>query len=130
MIEHRIAIRWSDVDSYDHVNNAIYLNYLEEARDRWFRDTMGEGFGFVLVRVAIDYRDELTLEDVEVVVSCRGTGYGTSSIRTSEEVRTREGRLAAVAESVSVQHDEASRASVPLTDEERARLDAAIAADA
>jgi acyl-CoA thioester hydrolase len=129
MIEHRIAIRWSDVDSYDHVNNAVYLNYLEEARDRWFRDTMGEGFGFVLVRVAIDYRDELTLDDEEVVVTCRGKGFGTSSIRTNEEVRTRDGRLAAAAESVSVKHDEASRAAVPLTDEEKARIDAAIAAD-
>ena len=129
MIEHHIRIRWSDVDSYDHVNNAIYLNYLEEARDRWFRDVMGDAFGFVLVRVAIDYRSELTLEDEEVVVSCRASGYGSSSIRTHEEVRTADGRLSAEADSVTVKHDEATRASVPLTDEERARLDAAILAE-
>jgi acyl-CoA thioester hydrolase len=126
--EHRERIRWSDVDSYDHVNNAVYLNYLEEARDRWFRDTMGDAFGFVLVRVAIDFRSELTLADEEVVITCRGAGYGASSIRTREEVRTVDGRLAAESESVSVKHDELTRASVALTEEERARLDAAIAA--
>ena len=130
MIEHHERIRWSDVDSYGHVNNAVYLNYLEEARDRWFRDVMGEAFGFVLVRVAIDFRTELSLEDEEVVISCEGTGFGTSSVRTREEVRTRDGRLAAESASVSVKHDEVSRTSVPLTQEERALLEAAVAADA
>jgi acyl-CoA thioester hydrolase len=130
VIEHYERIRWSDVDSYGHVNNAVYLNYLEEARDRWFRDVMGEAFGFVLVRVAIDFRTELSLEDGEVVISCAGTGFGTSSVRTREEVRTRDGRLAAESASVSVKHDEVSRTSVPLTQEERALLEAAVAADA
>ena len=32
MIEHRERIRWSDVDSYGHVNNAVYVTYLEVAR--------------------------------------------------------------------------------------------------
>ncbi len=126
MTVHRIQIRWSDVDSYGHVNNAVYLNYLEEARDRWFAATMGAGFGFVLVRVAIDFRSELTLDDREVVVTCVGTGCTTSSVSTREEVRTSDGRLAAEAASVSVKHDELARTSLPLTDEERAALDRAI----
>ena len=28
-----IRVRWADMDAYQHVNNAVYLNYLEEARD-------------------------------------------------------------------------------------------------
>ena len=36
--EERIAIRWRDVDNYGHVNNAVYLTYLEEARDAWVRE--------------------------------------------------------------------------------------------
>ena len=130
MIEHREQIRWSDVDAYGHVNNAVYLNYLEEARDRWFRATLGDAFGFVVVRVAIDFRSELSLEDEEVVVSCRGAGYGSSSIRTREEVRRPDGSLAAESESVTVKHDDLSRRSVPLTQTERAALDASIAGDA
>jgi len=129
MYEHQERIRWRDVDSYGHVNNAVYLNYLEECRDRWITQVLGDRFGFVSVRVAIDYRRELSLEDEAVTVTCRGTGYGTSSIRTAEQVLTRDGTLAAEAASVVVKHDDRARAAVPLTEAERALLDAAIAAD-
>jgi acyl-CoA thioesterase FadM len=70
------------------------------------------------------------LEDDEVTVTCRGIGYGTSSVRTHERVYAKAGWLAAEAESVVVAHDPEARASRPLTDDERARLDVAIAEDA
>ena len=41
--EKRIEIRWRDLDAYGHVNNAVYLNYLEEARDEWLNRTLPEG---------------------------------------------------------------------------------------
>ena len=123
MTEVRIPIRWRDVDNYGHVNNAVYLTYLEEARDRWVRDTLGPEVNFVIVRVAIDYRRELSLDDEAVTVTSRGAGYGTSSIRTAEQILAQAGWVAAEAESVIVAHDEATRSSRPLTDEERAILD-------
>jgi acyl-CoA thioester hydrolase len=127
MTEVPIRIRWRDVDNYGHVNNAVYLTYLEEARDRWVRDTLGPEVNFVIVRVAIDYRRELSLEDEEVIVTCRGAGYGTFSIRTSEQILAKAGWMAAESESVIVAHDEEARASRPLTDEERATLDRSMA---
>ena len=124
--EQRISIRWRDVDNYGHVNNAVYLTYLEEARDAWVHQVMGEGFDFVIVRVAIDYRSELSLEDAAVVVRCSGAGYGRSSIRTSEQVLKGDGTVSAEAESVIVAHDVAARKARPLTAGERTTLDAAI----
>jgi acyl-CoA thioester hydrolase len=126
MVEVPIRIRWRDVDNYGHVNNAVYLTFLEEARDRWVHETLGPDTNFVIVRIAIDFRRELSLEDEEVVVTCRAVGYGTSSIRTAEQVRAAAGWVAAEAESVIVAHDPASRASRSLSDAERARLDAAM----
>jgi acyl-ACP thioesterase len=32
--EKQIEVRWRDLDSYGHVNNVVFLTYLEEARDR------------------------------------------------------------------------------------------------
>ena len=128
MIEVPIHIRWRDVDMYGHVNNAVYLTYLEEARDRWVETTL-PGTNFVIVRVAIDYRRELSLEDEDVVITCRGLGYGSSSIRTAERVIAKTGWVAAEAESVVVAHDKTARTARPLTQEERALLDAAIEAD-
>lgn len=31
-----IPVRWSDMDNYGHVNNTIYLEYVQEARVEWF----------------------------------------------------------------------------------------------
>ena len=128
MIELPIRIRWRDVDSYGHVNNAVYLTYLEEARDRWVETTLPET-NFVIVRIAIDYRRELALDDEEVTVTCRGTGYGTSSIRTAEQIVARAGWVAAEAKSVVVAHDATDRRSRALTAQERAWLDVAIEMD-
>jgi acyl-CoA thioester hydrolase len=128
MTQVTIPIRWRDVDNYGHVNNAVYLTYLEEARDRWVRETLGPEVDFVIVRIAIDYRRELSQDDDEVTVSCRGVGYGTSSIRTAEEIVAKAGWVAAASESVIVAHDANARSSRPLTDEERETLDRAIAA--
>ena len=36
-----IALRWSDLDAFDHVNNSRYLTFLEQARIEWF-ETIGE----------------------------------------------------------------------------------------
>ena len=36
-----IALRWSDLDAFNHVNNARYLTFLEQARIEWF-ETIGE----------------------------------------------------------------------------------------
>jgi len=127
MVEVTIPIRWRDVDNYGHVNNAVYLTYLEEARDRWVRETLGPDVDFVIVRIAIDYRRELSQDDGAVTVSCRGVGYGTSSIRTVEQIVAEAGWVAAESESVIVAHEAEARSSRALTDEERATLDRAIA---
>ncbi|HEY7478837.1 MAG TPA: thioesterase family protein [Actinomycetota bacterium] len=130
MFTQTVHIRWRDVDAYGHVNNAVYLTYLEECRDRWAKQVLGPTFDFVIVRIAIDYRRELSLGDEEVTVTCRGTGFGTSSIRTAERIVAREGWLAAESASVVVAHDAEARSSRPLTPPEGELLAAAIEADA
>ena len=58
-IVHRERVRFRDCDSLGHVNNAVYLTYLEEARV----DLRNE-FGFdwtqmILARCEIDFRDQV-----------------------------------------------------------------------
>lgn len=36
LIETLIPLRWRDLDAYNHVNNSLFLTFLEEARIRWF----------------------------------------------------------------------------------------------
>ena len=35
MFRTRLAVRWRDLDAFNHVNNAMFLSYIEEARLRW-----------------------------------------------------------------------------------------------
>src|SRR4051812_50147209 len=113
MVEVTIPIRWRDVDNYGHVNNAVYLNYLEEARDRWALETLGPQVDFVIVRIAIDYRRELSQDDEAVTVSCRGVGFGTSSIRTAERIVAKAGWGAAGSGAGVVAHDAEARSARP-----------------
>lgn len=127
MHEVTLRIRWSDIDSYGHVNNAVYLNYLEECRDRMIEDLFGpESWDFVLVHVGIDYRNELTQSDAEVVVRCEVAGFGRSSVRTRERIDKRDGTLAAEAEAVIVPRAPDEPTSRPLTDDERVVLEGAV----
>ena len=126
--EKHVEIRWRDVDAYLHVNNAVYATYLEECRDEWIARVLGDAgdpWDYVLARVAIDFRRELRLEDEAVVVSCRLDRVGSSSLTLSEEVRTRDGELAAEAEAVLVARDRGTGRPRPLSDAERAAFERA-----
>jgi acyl-CoA thioester hydrolase len=132
MHEKRIEIRWRDQDAYGHVNNAVYLTYLEEVRDEWLERTLardGELWDFVIARVAIDFRHELVIADDEIVVTSRLVGIGNASLTTREAVRTAAGELAAEAEAVLVARDRKTGRSRPLSASERAALERELEAD-
>ena len=85
---------------------------------------------FVLAHIGIDYRNQLTQADGEVVVRCRLASIGRSSVRTREEIVKSDGTIAAEAEAVVVPRDPDADRSRPLTDQERALLQAALDVDA
>jgi acyl-CoA thioester hydrolase len=124
--EKQIEIRWRDQDAYGHVNNAVYLTYLEEVRDEWLERALGDSgdaWGYVTARVAIDFRRELTQDDDAIVARLWLTRIGTSSVTTREEIVTVGGELAAEAEAVLVARDTETGRSRPLSDAERAALE-------
>jgi acyl-CoA thioester hydrolase len=125
--EVRIKIRWRDMDAYGHVNNAVYLNYLEECRDRLVEDLFGaQAWDFVLAHVGIDYRHQLTQSDGEVTARCAVASFGTSSVRTTEQIVLADGTVAAESESVLVPRVPDRPESRPLSAEERRVLQAEI----
>ena len=125
--EKQIEIRWRDLDGLRHVNNAVYATYLEIGRDAFFEEVLPEAkpWDYVLVRLALDFRHELRLEDRHVVVSCAVERVGRSSITLREEVRTSSGELAAECETVVVARDPETGRPRSLTDVERAALERA-----
>ena len=129
MHEKRIEIRWRDLDAYQHVNQAVYLTYLEEALDSWLREVLGldEGqvWNYVAAHISIDYRSELRLEDRQAVGTVRVEQVGTKSVTAHAELRAPNGRLASEATMVIVARDSETGGSRPLTDHEHAAFEAA-----
>src|SRR4029079_8640402 len=102
--ELRIAIRWRDVDALRHVNNAVYATYLEECRDGWLEHALGDDASledYVLARVAIDFRSEVSLGEEAVLACATLVRIGTSSLTLREEIRKLDGTLAPAAQTGS-----------------------------
>ncbi len=88
--EHFIEVRFSDIDAMGHVNNAVYLNYFEQARIAWFNALIAGEWnwqtdGIVLARNEVDYLEPILLNDrVRILTRCEHVG--TSSLIVSYEV--------------------------------------------
>ncbi len=122
----RIEIRWRDLDSYGHVNQAVYLTYAEEVLDDWFRTKLGRdpgvGWDYVARRTTIDYRGELRLADRVAVGSAELAQLGTTSLTARVTLSAPDGRVATELELVIVAIDGKGGAPRPLTDAERSAL--------
>ncbi len=67
MYERPVRIRWSDSDALGHVNHAVFLTYLEEGRDAFYLQVLGDQ-NYVVVRIEIDLRAEIRHGDQQVSV--------------------------------------------------------------
>lgn len=128
-------IRWSDVDSYGHVNNVKYLEYLQEARIA-FLSSLSPGWprgreGAVLARIDVDYRRPIRFRPEPVVVETWVTRIGRSSYDLAARIVDDQPEVATVfaeARAVIVAYDVKGLRSRPLTERERSALELAAAA--
>jgi acyl-CoA thioester hydrolase len=121
----RIEIRWRDMDAFGHVNNSVYLTYLEEARDEYYTLLLGPTVErMVIRRVEVDFLQALTQDDDLVDVDVRITRVGSSSVTTTERIRrTGDGAAAVEATTVMVHTDDARGVAAPLPDVARTTLE-------
>lgn len=115
-----LTVRFRDCDAYGHVNNAVYLTYLENARFALWR---AQGItGVILARAEVDYRAQATYGD-ELEVRARVEGFGRTSFRYEYEiVDLTTGQVVAVAKTVQVRFNYDTQTPVELTDETKAKL--------
>jgi acyl-CoA thioester hydrolase len=121
----RCPLRWSDMDAFGHVNNTVFLRYLEEARiDLTFRPGPGEGAGSfadgsVVARHEIDYLRPLVHRHEPVTIEMWVTKMTAATVTFAYEIK--DGTLVyARAQTVVVPYDLARKRPRRLTDEERA----------
>ena len=133
----RLAVRFSDCDPLGHVNNAVYLTYIEQARIELWRRQVGSlsrlrpdgtrGQGFILARAEVDFRSQARDGDeLEVRLSLASFGR-SSAVYEYEVVDVLSGRIVAQAKTVQAWFDYDANRTVPLTDELKAKLSTPVA---
>jgi acyl-CoA thioester hydrolase len=117
---HRETVRFRDVDALGHVNNAVFLTYLEEARIAFLVPLGADVSNMILARVEIDFRAPLRMGD-EIEIGVRPANVGTKSFELEYEVRSGDA-VAAEAKTVLVSFDYESGRSIELPESWREAL--------
>lgn len=108
---HELTVRFSDVDSLQHVNNATFSTYYEESRLRFLGEYFEmskeyyEGRSFVMVRSEIEYLGQIKFPDSILI----GTGIlkvSNSSLDAYQAIYNKESKkLMSVAQTTGVWFD-------------------------
>ncbi len=114
-----------DVDTFGHVNNAVYLTYFEWARAQlWFSLTGAKGeptdIGFIVARAEVDFLAQIGMEAIDICA--RISEMRTTSFDTVYEIRLRSGKVAATGKVVVVLFDWKSQRKLPIGDALRAKV--------
>jgi acyl-CoA thioester hydrolase len=117
--EYEFTVRWSDLDSYGHVNNVRVFDYIAEARVRMNPDPNGpnrmevaaaDGMVWMVARQDVDYLGQILLRPEPYVVRTAIGRVGRTSMTTvAEVVDPLDARVLARARTVVVSGDTAGR---------------------
>jgi acyl-CoA thioester hydrolase len=112
------------MDSFGHVNNVVYLRYLEQARVEWMFTTAQRAgvsefsLGTVVARHEIEYKRPMVYRSEPVRVETWVTRIGNASFTVAYEVKD-DDWVYAVAQTVLVPYDLAKERPRRITAEER-----------
>ena len=118
-----LEVRWRDVDALGHVNNAVYFNYLEQARLHYMREL---GFlppnstdvGVIIAEASCRFKSPLKLGE-RVTIRTRVCEFRRSSFIFEYRIEGGDGRLAATARTVQMCYDYEDQRPSSIPDEWR-----------
>jgi len=119
-----LHVRWADLDAFGHINNAVYLVYVQEARAdfTWYaRQARGEQpilADMVVARAEVDYIEPLYEGGVNVDIEIYVTRIGNSSFDLAYEISL-DGVINSKAKTVQVAVSMETKKSRPLNEIER-----------
>jgi acyl-CoA thioester hydrolase len=123
-----VAVRWGDMDAFQHVNNAMYFRYLESARIAYFQRldvsdfTSNQGIGPILAATSCRFRFPVTFPDT-LLIGARVAQLGDDRFLMEHRiVSQRHDRLAAEGDGLIVMLDYGTGKKVSLPDVVRTRI--------
>ena len=119
-------VTFRDLDVFGHVNNAVYLTYIENARIRYLREVLGiespEDLLVIVAKVHIDFLSRATLGET-LDVGTRVSRIGTKSFDMDHEIHGPDGRVVARAETTLVTFDYRGDSTMPVPELWRDRIE-------
>jgi acyl-CoA thioester hydrolase len=101
---HRIIVQEADLDNMNHVNNVVYVQWVQDAASaHWnsvFSAELRDRFKWVVLRHEIDYRSPAMLSD-ELIAKTWVKDYdGAKSTRIVQIIRESDGKILAEAKTL------------------------------
>ena len=117
-----ITVNWSDIDAYQHVNNSIYLRWLESARIDFAYKHLSKACQFIVAKIEITYSKPVYFPD-----RIRGESFirklGNSSATMHTDVFSKQQQaFVASSDVVLVHFDYAQKKSIPWPSSTREQL--------
>ena len=112
-----VPLRWSDLDAFNHVNNARYLTFIEQARIEWFESLdepwITEGSAPVIASATLHFRSPIEYPaSIFVELSCEK--LGNTSVTIGHRIVAGDGTLHCDGSVVAVWIERASGRPTPL----------------
>jgi Predicted thioesterase len=121
-----VAVQPDDIDEQNHVNNTVYLRWVQEVATAHWRAIASpeaqETIGWVVVRHEIDYKAPATLGDEVVLHTWVGKATRLTFERFTEIRRNSDGRLLSEARTLWCPLDAQTSRPVRVSAEVRARF--------
>lgn len=114
----QVSVRYSDLDTNNHVNNTRFGHYLEEARTALIREFRVPTQGFVIARTEVDFVAPIRYEPDPVNVAVWVETIGHRSVTLGYSA-THHGTLRAKARVVLAMFNYEAQTTRVLSDEER-----------
>ncbi len=125
-----MTVRYGDMDSLGHVNNAKYLTYFEQARisyihERGLWDGTLSAVGMIVGRITVEYKQPISAKDGTVNIWTRVCRLGNKSFDMEHLLlceRDGQTEIAATGLIVMVVYDYVANTTIPIPDEWRKLL--------
>jgi acyl-CoA thioester hydrolase len=122
----KIQVRARDIDIFNHVNNSVYLTYMEEARWKWF---FACGFqekfkdGLAIVEARLEFKKPITFPN-EVIVETYAHTLGRTSFTVHHKLSITEDpeKICTLADIKIVFFDLKTQKPIPIPDYFRALI--------
>jgi len=120
---HRENVRFRDLDAMGHVNNAVFLTYIESARFAFLQHlgaATPDSMPIIVARIEIDFRAPVG-PGGEVEISVHASRFGEKSFDLDYVLRV-DGRVVAEAKSVLVGYDYGTGKTIAIPEDLRERM--------